>query len=213
MALNRLIYTLSFGLSNKTKLFVAVDLPKNSEKKQKMMGKVMMKAMLSLLLFSHLLTVPAYADNAFLKAMTNPADLVGEGRFSVFVWDVYDAKLFAPNKQWRASQPFALSLTYLRNLSGNEIAKRSAEEMRKIGCEDKAKLQVWYQQMMDLFPDVAQNVTLTGIQDLQGVTHFYQGNQKLGEIADPEFGQWFFGIWLNQRTSEPEFRRKLLGLG
>ena len=46
----------------------------------------------------------------------------------------------------------------------------------------------------------------------EGQTIFYEGDQELGRINDPEFSRRFFSIWLSTKTSAPEIRLSLLGL-
>ena len=43
---------------------------------------------------------------------------VGEARYSYLFWDVYDARLFAPQGKWQPQESFALALTYLRDFDG-----------------------------------------------------------------------------------------------
>ena len=59
--------------------------------------------------------------------------LLGESRLSVFFWDIYDARLYVQGKTYDPDKPFALSLTYLRDFSGSDIAERSIEEIRQQG--------------------------------------------------------------------------------
>ena len=40
---------------------------------------------------------------------------------------------------------------------------------------------------------------------------FYKDNTEIGRIKDPAFSVAFFNIWLGDKTSAPELRRKLLG--
>lgn len=148
-----------------------------------------------------------------VKNYVPDAEAVGEARLTYIVWDVYDAVLYAPNGQWNEQEPFALKLKYLRNLHGQKIADRSAQEMRKIGLNDEVKLAAWHEQMREIFPDVNDGTELLGIYRPNAPTRFYKNNQQIGEIKDPEFGRWFFNIWLSKNTTEPEFRKKLLGVG
>jgi hypothetical protein len=140
------------------------------------------------------------------------AGIVGQGRFSMAFWDIYEATLYAPQGRWQALHPFALKLTYFRNFSGEDIALRSLQEMRKQGLQ-QAELEVqWLALMTGLFPDVSKNHTLVGVLDAKQSTHFYYENQWLGQISDPEFGRWFFNIWLAETTSAPKLRQALLGI-
>jgi len=52
---------------------------------------------------------------------------------------------------------------------------------------------------------------ITGVNLPPGIVRFYFNGQPIGEIDDPEFTRAFFGIWLDPRTSRPEFRKRLLG--
>lgn len=138
--------------------------------------------------------------------------VVGEAQLRVMFWKIYDAKLAAPNGEWKKDTPFALSLTYLRDFDGEEIASRSVDEMRDIGYEDEVLLAKWFEQMRSVFPNVLEGENITGVMDNQQHTHFYYDGNLLGSIEDQSFGQAFFDIWLNEKTSEPKMRKQLLGL-
>lgn len=140
------------------------------------------------------------------------AHLAGQARYTYLFWDVYDARLYAPQGQWQADQPFALALTYLRGFDGEDIAERSVKEMKAQGLQDQSLLKQWRQQMTLLFPDVVEQDTITGVRTASGATHFYLNDKLLGQVDDPAFGEWFFNIWLGPNTSEPAFREKLLAL-
>ena len=128
------------------------------------------------------------------------------------LWDVYEATLYAPEGIWRKDRPFALSLHYLRDISGREIADRSVQGMRKQGYIDEITLAAWYSQMRSIFPDVQNGTVLSGIFIPGRDTFFYEGDRLIGIIKGDLFAQWFFGIWLSENTSEPQLRKKLLGL-
>ncbi len=153
---------------------------------------------------------PAHAFE-HIRINVPAAETVGKGRLSVMFWDVYDAALFAPGGQWRAEGPFALSLTYLRDIRGRAIADRSAEEIRKLGFGDEVTLATWHNQMRGIFPDVAEGTTLTGVYTEDGESIFYHDDQEIGRVRDPAFGRYFFNIWLDPQTSAPELRARLLG--
>ena len=146
--------------------------------------------------------VDNYVDNA---------QLVGEGRLTYMFWDVYDASLIAPNGVWKRDKPFALKLNYLRKIDGKKIAERSVEEMRNLGINDEVKLATWHSQMRKIFPDVDDGKSLIGIRDHDGNAIFYSNDQQIGRIDDVEFSNAFFDIWLNDKTTSPKLRRKLLG--
>ena len=70
---------------------------------------------------------------------------------------------------------------------------------------------VWREQMRNIFPDVEKGSRLSGLYQPDAATIFYQDNKVIGMITDAAFGRWFFGIWLDTRTSRPDLRRQLLG--
>ncbi len=172
-----------------------------------LIGRSTSKVLVALVLvFSSL-----YLQAQNLQDFFNDPKKVGEARLSVYFWDIYDASLFASNGTFAEGKPFALELKYLRKFKGKEIASRSVDEMRKLGMHDEIKLAKWYQAMQEIFPNVKSGETITGIVDEQQISHFYFNKKSLGSVHDKEFSQWFFNIWLSDRTSEPEMREQLLG--
>lgn len=149
---------------------------------------------------------------AYITPLVPKASEAGSGRLTYLLWDVYDARLFVPQGKWSDEPPYALELRYLRDLDGGAIADRSAEEIRKQGFRDEVTLAAWHTQMRKLFPNVHQGSTLTGIYTAKGESLFYLSDQFIGKITDPSFGKHFFAIWLSEKTSEPQLRRRLLGL-
>jgi hypothetical protein len=157
------------------------------------------------------LASPAMANRAVEQLVPN-GQAVGTGRLSVVFWDVYDATLYAPNKQWDANAPHALTVDYFREIDGIDIADRSAEEIQKQGFSNKEALSKWLAQMRAIFPNVKNGSQITAVFTKQKSTDFYYGDKPIGSIKDPEFGRLFFDIWLSEKTSEPQLRKKLLGL-
>jgi hypothetical protein len=153
---------------------------------------------------------PAYATEQITQYVPQ-AEKVGHGRLSVMLWDVYDASLYAPQGQWDKEKPFALHLSYLRDIPGKKIADRSVEEIRNQGFRDEVRLADWHAQMVKIFPDVNENTSLTGVYTEKKETVFFDGNKEIGRIKDPQFGQYFFDIWLGEKTTAPDLRQKLLG--
>ncbi len=154
-------------------------------------------------------SVSAEVSDPIKKAMEAPAK-VGEARFSRYFWDIYDATLYAPDGKWQNKPPFALTLVYLRDIEGKQIAKHSIKEMKKQGLDDEQKSQRWQTQMQDIFPDISNNDVLTGIATKNNSTQFFYNGEAIGTIEDTDFTQRFFDIWLGENTSEPEFREQLL---
>ena len=153
---------------------------------------------------------PAFAMQN-IRTHIPSAQKVGQGRLTYLFWDVYDATLYAPKGDWRKNEPFALELSYLREIEGKKIADHSAEEMRNQGFNDEVKLATWHAQMRKIFPDVGEGDSITGVFTDDGQSIFYKDNIEVGRIKDAEFSRAFFDIWLDEKTSAPDLRRKLLG--
>jgi hypothetical protein len=159
-------------------------------------------------------TQSAYAENsrpevASLKAAKPTLPV----RLRVWGFEVYDARLWAPaafRYAQYAEHAFALELQYLRRLEGAAIASSSVSEMRRVGSLTDAQAQLWGDALRGIFPNIGPGERITGV-NLPGVgVEFWVNGQRVGSVADPLFARLFFGIWLNERTSEPQLRAKLL---
>lgn len=125
---------------------------------------------------------------------------------------VYDIRLWTEAKPHSYTEPFALELVYDLGLKGTEIAKRSVDEMRKVGYTDEEKLKRWGETMTKIFPDVKKGDTLVGVSIPGKEVRFYSQSKLIATVPDAEFGKAFFDIWLSEKTSEPKLRRKLLAI-
>jgi hypothetical protein len=150
---------------------------------------------------------PVTADVTESKTLTQR----GAAVMRFFGLKVYDIRLWTPGKPHREDELFALELVYDLGLKGTEIAKRSADEMRKIGYTDESKLKRWTEAMARIFPDVKQGDTLVGVSVPGKEARFYSQDKFIAAVPDPEFAKAFFGIWLSDKTSEPKLRERLLG--
>ena len=65
--------------------------------------------------------------------------------------------------------------------------------------------------MKGIFPTVGKGDRLTGVNVPSRGAAFFHNGRPIGEIVEPAFAQAFFGIWLDPRTSRPDFRSRLLG--
>ena len=167
---------------------------------------------ISLFLFVVSMYLPASTLD-WIKEKIPKAELSGSATFRYFFLKIYDSTLYAPLGKWEESKPFALSLEYNRSFEGQDIAKRSIREIQGVGFLNKEKLKLWRIEMEQVFPDVKKGSVIIGVYNPNKATYFYQKDGKeLGVINDPEFGLWFFRIWLSEKTSEPKMRRKLLNL-
>ena len=137
----------------------------------------------------------------------------GSARLRFFGFDVYDSRLWvAPG--FKVAQfdqhGLALELSYLRALSGRDIAERSLKEMKRAGELTAAQSQRWLAALQDAFPDVKAGDRITGLHSPGTGARFWHNGQARPSVSDPDFSRLFFGIWLSSATSEPQLRSGLL---
>ncbi len=139
--------------------------------------------------------------------------LRGGGDFRWFGFHVYDGFLWAAPGDDPRDGTFVLDLHYRRSLDGEKIAERSAHEIEKLGYGTPSERERWSRFMLGLFPDVRDGDRLTGVHLPGRGVRFFHNGRPIGETDDPAFARAFFAIWLDPRTSQPAFRRTLLGQG
>ena len=167
-----------------------------------------------------LLTGPGFAQANTLprevEHLIPGAQLNGQGSYRWFGLKLYDAYLWCETRPAQAAQvwrtPFVLELVYARNLSGRRIAEASIGEMRKLGRGTPSRQAEWLRWMREIFPDVREGTRLSGVFLPGKGIRFYRDGELLKEIADPEFAQAFFAIWLDEQSGAAGLRRALLGV-
>ncbi|WP_064120028.1 chalcone isomerase family protein [Pseudomonas fluorescens] len=142
------------------------------------------------------------------------AQIIGTGDFSVFGFDVYNARLWSAARPLMDGQPFALELIYRRSISRDDLVKASVDEIKRLAGSSvsPAQLAGWQLQMQQSFVDVQAGTRITGVYLPGQGARFFVGQQLQHEIDDPLFARAFFDIWLDPRTRSPELREQLLGV-
>ena len=135
---------------------------------------------------------------------------VGEGQFRRWGFLIYDATLWSSNGQYKSNEPFALRLSYARNVSRDQIVDASIDQMRELGV-DVAQHPDWPDKLRRVFADVNKGDSLTGIYMPGNGAVFFYNNQLTGQV-DEALAQAFFSIWLDPQTTESDLRLSLLGL-
>ena len=138
--------------------------------------------------------------------------VLGGGLLRVLGFQVYNAYLWTPaGSAFDRSKPHALDLQYLRNFTAKKLAERSIDEMRGQGIGDDVVYMKWLAEMERVFADVKEGDRLTGVVTPTRTAKFFFNGAFRGEISDPAFADAFFGIWLNEKSSQPRMRNQLLG--
>ena len=84
---------------------------------------------------------PALADNP--PRQVPDAKLVGEARFEIFFFKIYDAQLFAPDGVYDPRGVYALRLNYLVDAKEDRIIKQTVKEMKRMKAASHAKIESW----------------------------------------------------------------------
>jgi hypothetical protein len=137
---------------------------------------------------------------------------VGEAKLKVLFWDVYNSSLYSQTGKYQADQfPQALNINYLRDIKAADLIERTQDEWEKLGIE-KATYGPWISLLTDIFPDIKKGDTLLlNVSENQESEFFFNG-KTIGHITDQTFGISFLRIWLDENSSYPKVRNKLIGL-
>jgi hypothetical protein len=135
---------------------------------------------------------------------------VGQATLKFLFWSVYDADLFSAAESFdvSADNPFALSLTYRRDFTAEQLVEETQRQWQAMGVNARAS---WVSQLRELLPDVGKADTITLYVDGNTST-FFLNQTRLGTIADAGFSKSFAAIWLSEKTTRPYFRQQLLGI-
>lgn len=138
--------------------------------------------------------------------------LVGQGRYTYWFWNVYDIALYAPNAQYNPSKPFSLTIEYLRDFTGKSLSDETIKQIkRQANPPSDQVLEQWRQALYSIFPDVSNGDWIVGVSDGNNAYFYNRQGQLLGEIKGQAFVQFFFNIWLGSNTISQSMTRTLLG--
>jgi hypothetical protein len=165
-------------------------------------------ALLIVACMAHAATPPALPPAA--AALVPGVRAIGGGELSWLGLAIYEGFYWAPGPGFAPRAPYALDLHYRRDLDGARIAQRSVDEIEKLGFGDAVERRRWGEAMRRLFPDVKSGDRLTGVNVPGRGAEFFHNGMPIGRIDDVAFAHAFFSIWLDPRTSRPDFRKRLL---
>ncbi|WP_255587443.1 chalcone isomerase family protein [Deefgea piscis] len=157
------------------------------------------------------IAIPAQA--AIWREHLPQAQAIGSGDLRWFGLKIYTAKLWSEKKPFDINAPFALELTYHRNISRAQFVETSLDEIERLfGTRYSADtLKRWEGEMQRAFTDVKAGDQLIGVFIPNEGTRFYSRNKLLADIRDPEFAKAFFAIWFDARSKDKDLRAQLLG--
>jgi hypothetical protein len=138
--------------------------------------------------------------------------LLGQARFSVLFWDIYDSKLLTSDGEKPFSNVCQYSLFeihYLRDISKKELLDNTVAQWRHLAIKE-AEYKAFVPVLADIWPDLKAGDRLSMLNQV-GMTDFYLNSKKIGEIKSLDFAKTFLRIWLDENTSEPKLREQLLG--
>ena len=146
--------------------------------------------------------------------MANPLDglkKVGEAKLKVLFWDVYNSSLYSKTGEYQAGQfPQALKINYLRDIDAEDLIERTHDEWEKLGIK-QVTFRQWTPLLTNIFPDIKKGDTLLlSVSENQQSEFFFNG-KTIGKITDQTFGKSFLRIWLDEKCSYPNVRKKLIG--
>ena len=157
---------------------------------------------------------PITAPEQSLGALQPGLRLAGQGTLRMLGFRIYEVRLFVTRQGLRSDAltafPFALDLRYAMSFKGTDIARRTREEMEKLGRGSDSERQAWELQLAKLLPDVRDGDHLTGLYRPASGTTLLLNGRHLADIPGDAFARAFFAIWLDPRTTAPSVRTALL---
>ena len=139
--------------------------------------------------------------------------LQGSGEMRWFGFAIYGAKLWRSGQEWQPDAPYALELTYRRNISAEQLVSTSVDEIVRLGEKDEQRLRQWRAALARIFPSVREGDTLIGLHEPGSGARFFFNGKPAGSLDDARLAAAFFGIWLDPRTQAPDLRARLLAAG
>jgi hypothetical protein len=129
----------------------------------------------------------------------------------VFGVRVFAATLWITGSAWSPDEPHALDVEASRKIPKQRLIDNLVEEMRDQQAGTPAQLAQWKGQMTTLIPELKTRDQLVVFctEKNKETMIFYNGNKR-GEIADPQFCEALFEVWLDPATSYSDVRRSLL---
>ncbi|MFM2589556.1 chalcone isomerase family protein [Vibrio sp. TBV020] len=143
---------------------------------------------------------------------------VGRAQLSMFFFDIYNSQLLTPSGQYKVDKditphPLALSITYQRDISQQQLLDATVEQWEKLGFS-YFQARTWAVELETIFPDIEEGHNITYVTDGQQGQFFHSveaSQQLIGAITDETLNDAFLAIWLSPDTEYPKLRQGLIG--
>ena len=134
---------------------------------------------------------------------------LGQARYSILLWSVYDVVLEAPQREFRFpdSAPFAMTFEYRRDVDAEDILDIVQQQWRAQRVQWPSG---WLEQLRLAIPDVLKGDQLRVEVNADHTATIQRNGKLLTTIADPELVRAFAGIWLSDKSTYTGMRRQLL---
>lgn len=161
----------------------------------------------------------AAVDQQFIKSNNlteyltkQPFILLGKARFSVLFWDIYESALLTTDGQRPfddVCQQSLFEIEYLRDISKKDLLDNTVSQWQHLSFEE-SEYSVFLPLLERIWLDINAGDRLSMLTQ-QNKTLFYLNSEYIGEIDSLTFAKTFLSIWIDEGTSEPKLRLKLLG--
>jgi len=155
----------------------------------------------------------AEATKDAMESLVPAAKRVGQARFRVLLFSIYDAELFAPNAVFDREGAYALRLTYLINAKKDRIISSTVKEMQRQKSASPARIESWVPLMERHFISMDKGTHADFIHTADGRLVLAANGAAIAEITDHEFIAALMDIWLGPGVRDRTFQRDLMGKG
>ena len=158
-----------------------------------------MKKILIILIFTF------FSFQATSQIAINNYKYCNSHKFTFLLLKVYDVYLCADKKEYFSAEKifktnFSVIINYDMNFDKEELSISSIEEISRYYQKDEKTLKNYYNQLMQIFPNVKKTDWIEAKFNKQGSVNFYHNNRFSGKIKDPEFSEIFLNIWLHKNN-------------
>lgn len=138
--------------------------------------------------------------------------LLGKAKFSVLFWDIYESSLSTADGQRPFShlcQQLLFEIHYLRDISKKDLIDNTVSQWQHLSFNE-SEYSAFLPLLESIWQDIKKGDRLSMLTQ-QNKTVFYLNREHIGEIESSTFAKTFMDIWIDENTSEPKLRLKLLG--